>query len=270
MEIDHQDLTFKCSDGTDMVAFLSRPKNANEENARPGVIVIHEAYGLNEQIKGVARRYAEQGFVAIAPNLFTRNSNVMNEKNIESAMRPMWAIPPEKRSDPSAIQELMKSMTETQGKVVEIFFKGREKMEEQMIKDLLSCKDFVQHLAYVKKGKLGVTGFCLGGGLTFQLSTVYSFGACIPFYGANPKPLESIERISSPILAFYAGEDSGINSGLPSLVEAMVKHKKDFQMKLYKGANHSFFNETRPVYNKDAANDAWESAVSFFNKHLTK
>ena len=268
MEIAQEDLTFKCSDGTDMVAFLSRPKNATERNALPGVIVIHEAYGLNEQIKGVARRYAEKGFVAIAPDLFTRNGDVMNEKNIEDAMRPMWSIPREKRNDPSSIQELMKTMTDTQRRVVEIFFKGREKMEEQMVKDLLSCKDFLQHLTYVNKEKLGVTGFCLGGGLTFQLSTIYPFGACVPFYGANPKPLDSIANVSSPILAFYASEDEGINSGLPSLVEAMVKHKKDFQMKLYKGANHSFFNETRPVYNKEAANDAWENAVSFFNKHL--
>ena len=83
---------------------LSQPENAHEK--LPGIIVIHEAYGLNNQIRGVAKRYAEQGFVALAPNLFSRFGEVMSEKNIESAMRPLWSIPPEKRRDPKTIEDL--------------------------------------------------------------------------------------------------------------------------------------------------------------------
>ena len=99
---------------------------------------------------------------------------------------------------------------------------------------------------------------------------MYPFTCAVPFYGANPKPIEAIAKISGSVLAFYAGEDEGVNAGVPAIVEAMVKYKKDFQMKLYKGAQHSFFNETRPVYNEAAAEDAWESAVAFFGKHLRK
>jgi carboxymethylenebutenolidase len=159
-------------------------------------------------------------------------------------------------------------MSETERKVANIFFLGRDEMEKQMGQDLLDCKNHLQSLDFVVKEKLGIMGFCMGGGLTYQLSTMYPFNASVPFYGANPKPLSSVENISGPILAFYAGEDERINAGVPSLVEAMVKYKKQFSLKIYKGAQHSFFNETRPSYNKEAASDAWESSLAFFNKNL--
>jgi len=247
-----------------MAAFVSSPR----DRKYPGIIVIHEAFGLNQQIRGVARRYAQQGYVTIAPNLFTRNGDIMNEKNIESAMRYMWTLPPEKRGDPATITELMNKMSETERKVAETFFLGREKMEKEMAQDLMDCRSYLQSLDFVEKERLGIMGFCLGGGLTYQLSTMYPFSASVPFYGSNPKPLESVENISGPVLAFYAGEDERINAGVPSLVEAMVKYKKQFSLKIYKGAQHSFFNETRPSYNEQAANDAWESSLAFFNKNL--
>jgi len=264
METKDQDTTFNCADGTMMSAFISRPKDGEY----PGIIVIHEAFGLNEQIRGVAKRYASEGYATIAPNLFTRNGDVMNEKNIETTMRYMWTVPPDKRSDPDTIQELMSKMSEIERKVANIFFLGREEMEKQMAKDLLDCRSHLQSLDFVVNEKLGIMGFCMGGGLTYQLSTMYPFSASVPFYGANPKPLGSVENISGPILAFYAGEDERINAGVPSLVEAMVKCKKQFSLKIYKGAQHSFFNETRPSYNKEAASDAWESSLAFFNKNL--
>jgi carboxymethylenebutenolidase len=248
-----------------MLACLATPSG---EKKSPGVIVIHEAFGLNQQIRGVARRYAEQGFVAVAPNLFSRNSDIMNEKNIESAMRPMFSLPPEKRGDPNVMQELMKTMPETERKVIQIFFLGREEMEKQMVLDLVSCKDYLKAQDSVNAERLGITGFCLGGGLTYQVSTMYPFSASVPYYGANPKPIELVEKISGPVLAFYAGEDDRINQGIPAIAEAMVKYKKEFGMKVYKGAQHAFFNENRPVYNRAAAEDAWNLTIGFFNKHL--
>lgn len=264
MDTMDENTVFNCADGTRMSAFISKPSSGTY----PGIIVIHEAFGLNEQIKGVARRYAREGYVTIAPNLFTRNADVMTEKNIESAMRHMWSIPPDKRNDPATIQGFMSMMSETEREVAKIFFLGREEMEKQMAQDLLDCKNHLQRLNFVVKERLGIMGFCMGGGLTYQLSSMYPFRASVPFYGANPKPLEVVEKISGPILAFYAGEDERINASVPSLVEAMVKYKKQFSLKIYKGAQHSFFNETRPSYNKEAANDAWESSLAFFNKNL--
>jgi carboxymethylenebutenolidase len=264
MPVENSDVNFEASDGAKMIAYLSKP---NVSGRRSAIIVIHEAYGLNDQIKGVARRYAEEGFVALAPNLYTRNSDVMNEKNIEMAMKPLWSLSPEKRSDPQSIQNLMNSMPETERKVMSIFFFGREKMENEMAQDLLSCVDYVKSLDYVKSETLGITGFCLGGGLAYKLSTMYPFSASVPFYGQSP-PIEQVPKINGPILAFYAGEDERINQGVPALVEAMIKNKKSFEMKIYKGANHAFFNETRPVYDKAAAEDSWKSAIEFFTKYL--
>ncbi len=267
MDVINQDVTFTCSDGAEMIAYSSRPKNAGPQ---PAVIVIHEAWGLNEQIKGVTRRYAEQDFVAIAPHLFTRHAGILTERNIERAMMPIWSIPREKRNDASTIENLMEKMSETERKVMSFFFSGREAFEKLMISDLLSCKDYLQSLDFVRGERLGITGFCLGGGLTYQLSTLYPFSAAVPFYGANPKPLESVANITGSILGIYAGEDVGINLGVPELVEAMIKYKKEFELKVYRGAQHSFFNETRPVYDETAARDAWESVIWFFNKHLRR
>jgi len=264
METKDEDTTFNCVDGTMMSAFICRPKDGKY----PGIIVIHEAFGLNQQIRGVAKRYALECYVTIAPNLFARNGDVMNEKNIESTMRYLWTLPEEKRADPDTIQGLISKMSETERKVANIFFLGREQMEKQMAQDLLECKDHLQSLDFVANEKLGIMGFCMGGGLTYQLSTMYPFSASVPFYGANPKPLGSVEKISSPILAFYAGEDERINAGVPSLIDAMIKYKKQFSLKIYKGAQHSFFNEARPSYNKEAANDAWKTSLAFFNDNL--
>ncbi|MGB6527349.1 MAG: dienelactone hydrolase family protein, partial [Candidatus Nitrosopolaris sp.] len=111
---------------------------------------------------------------------------------------------------------------------------------------------------------------CLGGGLAYQVSTMFPFAAAVVFYGANPKPLEAVAKITSPVLGIYAGEDDSINSGLPAIVESMIKYKKTFEMKLYSGVQHAFFNETMPSYNKSAAEDAWEKAVSFFSKYRVK
>ena len=251
-----------------MAAYLSRPSQS--VGPYPAIVVIHEAWGLNEQIKGVTRRYANEGFVAVAPNLFTSHSDLLTEKNVAKAMVPLFSMPREKRNDPAAIQDLMQSMSETDRKVMNFFFSGREAFEKVMANDLISCTDYLQNLEFVTKERIGVTGFCLGGGLAYQISTMFPFSAAVAFYGANPKPLEAVAKITGPVLGIYAGEDDWINSGLPAIVESMIKYKKTFEMKLYGGVQHAFFNETMPTYNKSAAEDAWLRAVSFFSKYLVE
>ena len=264
MEFLNQTVIFKGFDGADMTTYVAAPKS---EGRYPAIIIVHEAWGLNEQIKGVANRYAEQGFVSIAPHLFSREKN-LTEQAIEKAMMRIWQIPPEKRNDPSAVQSLMESLPENEREIMNFFFTGRENAEKIMVQDLLCCLDYAKNLDTVDAEKLGITGFCLGGGLTYQLATEYPFNAAVPFYGANPKPLEAVAKINGPIFGVYAGEDQRITSGVPALVESMIRHKKTFQMKIYQGTQHAFFNETRPSYNKAAAQDAWTMTLAFFNKNL--
>lgn len=264
MEFLNETVTFKCFDDADMTAYVAAAKTKNRS---PAIIVVHEAWGLNQQIKGVANRYAEQGFVAVAPHLFSRQKD-LTEQTIQKAMTRMWQIPPEKRNDPAEIQKLIMPLPENERKIIDYFFTGRETAEKTMTKDLHSCIAYAKTLDSVDAESLGITGFCLGGGLSYQLATEYPFKATIPFYGANPKPLEAVAKINGPVFGIYAGEDTRITSGVPTLVESMIVHKKTFQLKIYQGTQHAFFNETRPVYDKDAAEDAWSLALAFFNKYL--
>jgi carboxymethylenebutenolidase len=250
-----------------MDAYLSRP--SDPAIPRAAIIVIHEAWGLNEQIMGITRRNAQEGsFVAIAPNLFTRHSDILTEKNIARAMKPMFYMPPNKRNGPVAIEKLMESISETDKWVMSFFFSGREAFEKVMVNNLISCIHYLQNLEFVVKERIGVIGFCLGVWLVYQISTTFPFSETVVFYWANPKPLEDVANISGPVLGIYAGEDERVNSGLPALVESTIKYKKTFEMKLYRGVQHAFFNETMPTYDKSAAEDAWEKALSFFNKYL--
>lgn len=183
-------------------------------------------------------------------------------------MTKIWTLPPEKRRDPKAMENLTKNLGEKERKVLELIFKGREKAEETMIKDLIETYRFMQTLPYVNGPRIGGTGFCMGGGLIFQLATMTDLNAIVVFYGSNPKPIESVSKIKGKVLGLYAGEDLNINAGLPALIEQIVKNKKEFELKIYEGTLHAFFNDTRPTYNKAAAADAWNKALEFFNKNL--
>jgi carboxymethylenebutenolidase len=97
---------------------------------------------------------------------------------------------------------------------------------------------------------------------------MYPFSATVIFYGANPKPIDAVANISGRVLEIYAGEDIGIDAEVQVLVEAMIKHRKSFEMKVCRGVQHAFFNQTRPVYDRAAAEDAWARAISFFEENL--
>ncbi|MEM0157148.1 MAG: dienelactone hydrolase family protein [Thermoplasmataceae archaeon] len=258
-------LEIRARDGSSIDTFLSRPAR---DNARGGILVIQEIWGVTDFIRTVCRKLSETGYMAIAPHLYSREDEktLFTEENIMDAMRPFWALPPEKRGDQKAVSEILEKLPENTRKIVTKVMFERDKTEKRMISDLEDTQNYF--LKNYKPAKTGVVGFCLGGGLAFQLSTQMKFDASIIFYGANPRNIEDLSRIRGSVMGIYAGEDSSINNGLPLLIENVVKHRLDFEMKIYPGTYHAFFNHTGMSYSKPAADDAWKRMLTFFSSHL--
>ena len=208
--------------------FLARPKEAGRY---PGVIVIHEIWGLVDHIKDVASRLAREGYAALAVDLF--------EEKIVSKLE--------------------------EGRVL------RDKFtEEKILADLNGTFNYLKTLSYVNPNRIGSVGFCMGGGLSLLLACHNrELAAPVIFYGRNPSPIELVKNLQCPILGNYAGADMAITeSDINLLKQTLTKYGKNFDIKVYPGAPHAFFNDTKESYRPEAAKDAWERTLNFFNKQL--
>jgi carboxymethylenebutenolidase len=208
--------------------FLARPKNAG---SYPAVIVVHEIWGVVDHIKDVSRRLASEGYVALAVDLFG-------------------------------------------GKTVSKLEEGRrlreELSEEKIMGDLKGGFDYLQSLEHVHPKSIGIIGFCMGGGLSLLLACHNEdLAAAVVFYGRNPSPIDLVKNIKCPILGNYAGADMAISeSDINLLKETLTKYGKVFDIKVYSGAPHAFFNDTRESYRPEAAKDAWKRTLGFFDRYL--
>ncbi len=251
-------------------AYLARPAT---EEPRPAVIVIHEIVGLTDQVKGVANRFVEEGYVAFAPNLFSRPglAEVLTPSNVEEVMRFMMTMPMGRMPDPAAymqqaMSQLPEEKRETVQRVLPVMFGGIPK--DKLTQDLVKAVEYLNAQSFVQSGKIASVGFCFGGGMSINLACHAPLAASMIFYGENPNPIELVEHISCPVLGIYGAEDTRINMHLDALVKAMVNYKKDFEMRIYPGAAHAFFNETLPMYREAAAQDAWERVLRFYRRTL--
>jgi carboxymethylenebutenolidase len=200
-------------------------------NKFPAVIVIHENRGLVPHIQDVTRRMAEEGFLALAPD----------------ALSPVGGTP----EDVSNVGSLFKQLDGEQ-----------------------TTKNFVAAVKYLKthpksNGKVGCTGFCWGGAMTNNVAVnAPDLDAAVPYYGRQPAPGD-VEKIKAPVMAHYAGNDPGINAGIPAFEEALKKAGKEYQIFMYEGASHAFNNDSNPErYNEQAAKLAWGRTVGFFREKL--
>ncbi len=208
--------------------YLVKPAKAT--GPLPMVLVVHENRGLNPHIEDVARRFALAGFIALAPDaLFT-----------------LGGYP----GDEDKARELFGKLDQTKTR-----------------------QDFVQSVAYLQKlqggnGKVGVVGFCYGGGIANFLATeLPTLAAAVPFYGRQGE-LSKVTQIKAPLLIHYAGNDERVNAGAQAYDDALKAAGKNAQSFVYADTQHGFHNDTTPRYDKAAAELAWQRTVAFFNQHL--
>lgn len=262
-------LSYPGADGP-IQAYLVKP---DVQGPRPAVIVIHEIFGLVEHTKDVANRFASQGYVALAPHLFSRPGlSDFTPENIREAMTFSFSLQRERMSDPAYVQEAMAKLpVEKRGIVQKISSQlfGGGVPRERMEMDLSKAVEFLAGQKDVQPGKIASVGFCFGGGMSIALACQTRLAACVVFYGNNPSPIDLVEHIAGPVLGIYGAEDTRINQDLDQLVKAMAAHKKDFEMRIYPGAAHAFFNDTSPAtYREGPAKQAWEQVLRFYQRTL--
>lgn len=210
--------------------YLSVPQ---VEGKFPAIVVIHENRGLNEHTRDVARRFATEGFVALAPDALARKGGTGSMKTPDEARAAIGSLTP-----------------------------------EEAIGDLKAALEYLNAHPQVQAGKLGSVGFCWGGARSFTLATQSELlKAAVVFYGSTP-PLEQLASVKCPVLGLYGETDERITSKVPETAEVMQKAGKSFESKIYAGAGHAFFNDTGERYNAEAAKDAWARTLTFFRTHL--
>ncbi len=188
-------------------AYLARPQAGGP---RPAIIVIHDIAGLRDHSKDVAQRFAEQGYVALAPHLFSRPElgRILTPANISAALAFMGGLDPQRRSDMAYIGQKMARLPEGQRQIVgqtNAALFGDE-THEGVIQDLRAAVDFLNLQSYVKAGQIASLGFCWGGGMSFNLACRARLAGSVVFYGSNP-PRSGDADIAGPVLGLYGGED---------------------------------------------------------------
>ena len=219
--VDYED-----ADGEILMGYLAR-SSAGEP--QPAVVVIQEWWGLNDHIKDVVNRFAQEGFVALAPDLY---HGVV-------------------ASEPDEARKL----------VMELDMAEAVREIQRAIAFLQEQED------YVAGPKVGVVGFCMGGGLALQTGLAEEdLGAVVAFYG-QPLKSDQVAQVKAPILGLYGAADQGIPvADVEAMGAALEEAGIENEIQVYEGAGHAFFNDTAPSYNADAAADAWPRTLEWFHK----
>jgi carboxymethylenebutenolidase len=213
-------------------AYVAEPSHGGHQH--PVVIVVQEWWGLDEHLKDVARRLATEHYFAIAPDLYSRQSNRVTH-------------------DPNVAGQLMSGLRQNEG-----------------IDDLLSTIDWLQAQSSVRTSRIGIIGFCMGGSYAMALPCVTrEIKAAAPFYGEIP-PDEKLQNLSCPVFYAYGENDGWIQrKEVDRLASTLRKFNKPGEVKVYSGCSHGFFNDTRAdVYSAKDARDAWERSLKLFDQNL--
>lgn len=214
---------------TNLMGYLARPSNAD---VSPVILVCHENRGLTPHIQDVTRRFAKAGYVGLAVDLLSRHggSAAVGESNVPGVL----------------------------GNI----------QPEQFVEDFKSGWRHLQGESFADAERVGMTGFCFGGGVTWQVAVhMPELLAAVPFYGPHPVPSD-VPNINAAVLAIYGGLDTRINSGIPPIEEAMMANNKIYEKVIYPDADHAFHNDTGSRYNPEAAQDAWQRMLAWFEQYV--
>ncbi len=212
-----------------MRGYLARPAEASDK--LPAVLVIHENRGLNPYIEDVTRRLGLAGFLAFAPD----------------ALTPLGGYPG----------------NDDEGRALQ-----QKRDVEAMTQDFLAAARLLQSHA-LSNGKVGVVGFCFGGGIANELAVRAPdvVTAAVPFYGRQPA-VDDVSKIKAALLLHYAEKDPRVNAGWPAYEKGLKDAGVRYTVHFYEGTNHGFHNDTTPRYDEAAARLAWQRTTDFFNANL--
>lgn len=213
--------------GTTSSGYLSLPSSGNGN----AIIVLQEWWGLVEHIKDVADRFANEGYVTLAPDLYHGEAT----------------------SNPSDAQKLAMALS-----------------IDTVEKDLKGAIDYLLALEETTGRKVGIVGFCMGGALSLYAACVNDkIGACVIYYGIHPEVKNKIVNLQSPVLGFFGELDQGVSpERVKALEEELTTAGREHEFFIYPDANHAFFNDTRPAYNPEASKDSWAKMLKFYKNNL--
>ena len=223
----NQRVTFKAN-GHTTEGYLAKP----DSGKGPGVVVLQEWWGLVPHIEDIANRFAAEGFVALAPDLYHG----------------------EKATGPDQAGKLMMALD-----------------IDRAEKDLAGAIDYLKAQPGVSGSTVGTVGFCMGGALSlFAASKNPEVGACVVFYGGHPNVKPDLPALKAPVLGLWAAKDGFVTPQVVAVLEKQLAELgKPHEFHTYPNAQHAFFNDTRPeVYDPAAAKDAWTRTIEFFKREL--
>lgn len=220
-------VTYPDQDGEELPGYLARPADSTPA---PAIIVIQEWWGLNEHIMDVTRRFAEQGYVALAPDLY------------KGAVA----------TEPDEARKLVMDLD-----------------MQEAVSEIVQAIDFLLTQEYVSGEKVGVVGYCMGGGLVLQTAVASDrVGAAVPYYGSLLSP-EQAAQVQAPVQAHYGTADRFDLNALAEMAAIIEEQAgQPAEVYTYEGAPHSFFNDTAESYHPEAAQQAWERTLAWFEQYL--
>jgi carboxymethylenebutenolidase len=255
------------------MGYLAVPANA--QKPLPAVIVLQEVWGVDPHIQDVTERFAKAGYAAFAPDLYAvggTRPEAISHARVEAVKSFLDKLPPTAWGNPAErdaeLAKLPGDQPRLVGETLTTLFSGLD--VENYTAQLVATAEFLRQECEVTKGQgIAAVGYCMGGALAAHLASLDpELKGAVMFYGRSPKE-ERIATIQCPVRAFYGELDVRLTATAPALAEAMQKAGKDFAYKVYPGAHHAFFNDSRRSYNAAASRDAFALTLGYLNSWLS-